>query len=131
MNRNGNSHFKRDITKMFLKFTNRNAGAVQVRSISSPDIVGCFITWVKPMRKEWLNCNTKKRLKEMDDVRYREKSQLPIHAATIYPILIFPTYRFISLRPKYFPKHLILKNPSPLFLSQSESPSFKTIQNNR
>ncbi|KAJ4441027.1 hypothetical protein ANN_10876 [Periplaneta americana] len=33
--------------------------------------------------------------------------------------------------PKYFPKNLILKNPQSLFLSQSESPSFTAIQNNR
>ncbi|KAJ4434328.1 hypothetical protein ANN_22885 [Periplaneta americana] len=32
---------------------------------------------------------------------------------------------------KYFPKHLILKHPEPMFLSQSESPSFTTIQKNR
>ncbi|KAJ4444512.1 hypothetical protein ANN_06306 [Periplaneta americana] len=33
--------------------------------------------------------------------------------------------------PKYFPKNLILKNPQSLFLSQTESPSFTAIQNNR
>ncbi|KAJ4433304.1 hypothetical protein ANN_15563 [Periplaneta americana] len=38
---------------------------------------------------------------------------------------------FIPLSPKYFPKHLILKHPYPMFLSQSESPSFTTIKNNR
>ncbi|KAJ4431406.1 hypothetical protein ANN_20003 [Periplaneta americana] len=33
--------------------------------------------------------------------------------------------------PKYYPKNLILKHPQSLFLSQSESRSFTTIQNNR
>ncbi|KAJ4443749.1 hypothetical protein ANN_05527 [Periplaneta americana] len=36
-----------------------------------------------------------------------------------------------GVRPKYFPKNLILKNSQALFLSQSESPSFTAIQNNR
>ncbi|KAJ4429529.1 hypothetical protein ANN_21698 [Periplaneta americana] len=37
----------------------------------------------------------------------------------------------VKNRTKYFPKNLILKNPQPLFLSQSESPSFTAVQNNR
>ncbi|KAJ4433183.1 hypothetical protein ANN_15440 [Periplaneta americana] len=36
-----------------------------------------------------------------------------------------------TIFPKYFPKNLILKNPQSLFLSESESPSFTAIQNNR
>ncbi|KAJ4440098.1 hypothetical protein ANN_08231 [Periplaneta americana] len=46
--------------------------------------------------------------------------------------VIFYNSRFqVAYRPKYFPKHLILKHPEPMFLSQSESPSFTTIQKNR
>ena len=44
-------------------------------------------------------------------------SSLPCH--------LFP------LRFKYSPQHLILKHPQPIFLPQSEQPSFTPVQNNR
>ena len=41
----------------------------------------------------------------------------------------FPCY-LVSLRPKYFPKHPILKHPQPTFLPDCERQSFTPIQNN-
>ena len=41
-----------------------------------------------------------------------------------------PCY-LVPLRPKYSPKHPILKHPQPTLLPQCERPSFTPIQNNR
>jgi len=41
-----------------------------------------------------------------------------------------PCYH-ITLRPKYFPQHPILKHPQPRFLFQRQRRSFKPIQNQK
>jgi hypothetical protein len=44
-----------------------------------------------------------------------------------YPLACY----LIPLGPKYPPQNAIFENPQPTFLSESERPSFSTIQNNR
>jgi hypothetical protein len=53
--------------------------------------------------------------------------QIIHHLLRQFPLL--PSYR-VPLRPKYSPKHPILKHPHPTFLPQYQQPSFTPIQNN-
>ncbi|KAJ4436408.1 hypothetical protein ANN_19040 [Periplaneta americana] len=70
-------------------------------------------------------------LQALDIFLFAANQPLHFHFATVFIFGSSKDQCYTCPIPKYFPKHLILKHPLPMFLSQSESPSFTTIQNNR